>query len=333
VSGETMAHVQPTLTLTAIVCAYTEDRWSDICRAVDGLLNQELPVDQVVVVCDYNDKLYERFTTARPDVACLKNTQTKGLSGARNTGVAAATSAVVAFVDDDAYPATDWSRRVLDAYDDDVIGVGGGVLPDWRAARPRWLPEEFLWVIGCSYRGQPTTVAEVRNGIGANMSFRRSVFDGIGGFDARIGRIGANAAGCEETEFSIRAKAANPAGRILLEPLAVCHHAVTPDRLTKSYFRKRCSAEGFSKALVTSLVGADSALGTERSYVTRTLPLGCLAGVQQAVHGDRAALSRSVAIIEGLLITTFAYVRARLTLRGRGRVGLADDARDAVTAA
>ena len=65
----------------------------------------------------------------------------------------------------------------------DVIGVGGHVTPNWRAPRPSWFPEEFLWVVGCSYAGLPETQAEVRNPIGANMAFRRSVFARSGGFD------------------------------------------------------------------------------------------------------------------------------------------------------
>ena len=302
-------------TLTTIVCAYTLDRWDDLRRAVQSLEGQHLPVMQIIVVSDYDNELARRAHAAFPEVECLTNEHAKGLSGARNTGIAAAKGDIVAFLDDDAYADPDWSERLLDAYTDGVIGVGGRVVPDWRATRPTWLPEEFLWVIGCSFLGQPTGRAEVRNAIGANMSFRNSVFSAVGGFDPRVGRVGANAAGCEETEFSIRASHAYPGSRIVLEPLAVCHHSVPANRVTRSYFRKRCRAEGASKAVVASAVGANDALGSERTYAMRVLPVGVLRGLLRAVRGDVSALRRSWAIVEGMTLTTSAYFRARVVLR------------------
>ena len=44
--------------------------------------------------------------------------------------------------------------------------------PWWPELAPRWLPEEFYWVVGCSYRGLPESVGPVRNPIGASMSMR-----------------------------------------------------------------------------------------------------------------------------------------------------------------
>ena len=307
-------------TLTVVVCAYTDRRWDEIRAAVASVRAQTRPVEQLVLVIDHNPGLLERVTAEFPDARCVPNTGPQGLSGARNTGVDLATGDVVAFLDDDAAADPDWAAALMDAYTDaDVLGVGGRVSPAWQAPRPSWLPEEFMWVLGCSWAGQPQTRAEIRNPIGANMSFRRSVFTASGGFDPAIGRQGADAAGCEETEFSIRALREAPGGRVLVEPAAHCRHVVTPDRVTRAYFRRRCWAEGRSKAWVSTLVGADSALATERSYVLTTLPTGILAGLGAALRGDRSGLARAAAIIEGVALTATAYAiaRARLGLRAR----------------
>jgi GT2 family glycosyltransferase len=307
-------------TLTVVVCAYTLQRWDDICAAVASLRDQTRPADQVVLVADHHDELLQRARAAFPDVLCLPNQETKGLSGARNTGVRAATGDVVAFLDDDAAAAPDWVARMLEAYvGPEVVGVGGSVVPAWQVPRPAWFPDEFLWVVGCSYRGLPTGRAQIRNPIGANMSFRREVFDRVGGFDEAMGRFGEDAAGCEETEFSIRARADRPATRIVLEPAAECRHNVSPDRVTRQYFRRRCRAEGRSKALVSTLAGAGAALETERSYVSRTLPRGVLRGLRDLVTGDPAGAARAWAIVEGTALTAGSYGLARLRTRRHRR--------------
>src|SRR5205085_69247 len=72
----------------------------------------------------------------------------------------------------------------------EVIGVGGTVEPLWLHGRPPWFPPEFDWVVGCTYCGMPEVAGPVRNLIGCNMSFRREVFEGVGGFRSGIGRIG-----------------------------------------------------------------------------------------------------------------------------------------------
>jgi GT2 family glycosyltransferase len=306
------------LTFTAVVCAYTLERWAEIDAAVTSLRRQTRPPEEVVLVIDHAPDLLERARAAFPDVRVVANEGVQGLSDARNTGVRTARGDVVGFLDDDAAAAPDWVAAMLHAYaDGDVLGVGGWVRPAWRAPRPGWFPEEFLWVVGCSYRGLPRTTAPVRNPIGANMSFRRDVLTGIGGFDTDIGRLGADAAGCEETELSIRAAGRRPGGRILLEPSAVVDHVVTPDRVTRRYFRRRCAAEGRSKALVSSLAGADAALASERDYVRRTLPAGVARGLRDAVTGDRSGLARAWAILEGTALTAVSYALARRRLSRR----------------
>jgi GT2 family glycosyltransferase len=289
--------ISPAPTCTVVVCAYTEQRWDDIARGVSALARQTQPATQLVMVVDHNPQLLARATGAfAPEVQVLANRHGKGLSGARNTGVEAATGEVVAFLDDDAEPADDWLERQLAPYaDPDVMGVGGAALPAWEQERPRWLPPELDWVVGCSYRGLPDKPAQVRNPIGANMSFRRTAFAG-GGFTEGLGRVGTLPLGCEETEFSIRAVAAHPGSRVMYAPGSVVHHHVTPDRTTWRYLVRRCYAEGQSKAAVASLVGTGPALASERAYLRSTLPRALRRELGSAAGGRRRAGAVVVAV-------------------------------------
>ena len=112
---------------------------------------------------------------------------------------------IVAFLDDDAVAEPDWLRHFDEGYDDPlVMAVGGRTCRLGVGPRPAWFPEEFDWVVGCTYRAAPGRV-RVRNVLGGNASFRRSAFDAAGGFATGIGRDGdKRPLGCEETELCIR---------------------------------------------------------------------------------------------------------------------------------
>jgi hypothetical protein len=170
-------------------------------------------------------------------------------------------------------------------------------------------------VIGCSYRGLPETVAEIRNPIGANMAFRRTAFERAGGFRDGIGRVGARPVGCEETELAIRVRQGSPGARILQVPEARVRHLVPPERTSWRYFRARCWSEGLSKALVATEVGRQDALASERGYTLRTLPWGVVQGLADALRGRLAGAGRAAAIVAGLAVTTAGYLRGRLAVR------------------
>lgn len=310
--------------VSVILCAYTQERWAELVKAVQKVREQVPAPDEIILVIDHNPQLLERAEHAFPQVRVIPNRETRGLSGARNSGVKAANAEILAFMDEDAWPEPGWLARLLDAYQDPgVLGAGGAIEPDWEGGRPAWFPEEFDWVVGCTYRGMPAQAGPVRNLIGANMSFRRQAFSAAGGFHPAIGRVGSFPAGGEETEFSIRARRLSPNGVLLYLPSARVHHRVPLNRSRWPYFASRCYHEGQSKALITRLVGSQDGLGSERAYTFKTLPSGVLRGLGQAVRGDIHGLQRALAIIAGLGLTTAGYLAGKLRLLA-GEKAIAD---------
>lgn len=304
-------------TTSVVVCAYTERRWDDLCAAVASVTAQLLPDDECVVVIDHHDGLLDRARRelTAPQVRVLANTAGRGLSGARNTGVAGSRGELVCFLDDDATAAPGWLAGIRAAFDDpDVAGAGSAIRPHWpTGARPAWFPPEFDWVVGCTYLGLPTESADVRNVIGAGMAFRREVFDLAGGFSAMVGRVGAAPTGCEETELCIRIRQAKPSLRIRYLPQYEVLHRVSPDRLTAGYFLRRCLGEGQSKARVARLVGQDAGLSSERSYVSRVLPRAVLRDLGRGLRGEAAGWRGAALIMAGLAMAGFGYLGGRLT--------------------
>ncbi len=289
-----------------VICAHTNERRTETARAVASVVAQTHPPDEIVVVVDHNDDLLAWARDRFPGAEVIANTHRRGESGARNSGVAAVSADIVAFLDDDATAAPDWLAHLLSWYENpDVLGVGGAADPDWRSGRPAWFPEEFDWVVGCSYRGLPEEAATIRNLMGCSMSFRREVIVRAGGFWEGLGRTGGDAFGCSETEFCIRAQR-DLGGRFVFEPRARIAHQVPADRGTWRYFTQRCRAEGRSKAMVTTRTSSSAALAIERRYLRSTLPRGIARGVREVGRTPGAA-GRVAAILVGASLTAGHY--------------------------
>jgi GT2 family glycosyltransferase len=308
------------VTVSVVICAYTEARWDDLVAGVRSVQLQDPPTPEVIVVIDHNEALLDRVRREIPGIEVTVNTGRRGLSGARNAGVAVATGDVVAFLDDDARAEPGWLSHLVETYrDGNVLGAGGSVAPSWDEERPPWFPPEFDWVVGCSYHGMPEARAPVRNFIGTNMSFRRDALVASGGFDAQLGRVGADASGCEETELCIR-MAGQDGGRLIYEPSARVTHQVPTARATWRYFSRRCYQEGRSKAVVARLVGQDRALASERSYLRGVIPhrlVQCLTPAHRTDGGPTMA----AAVVVGVAAAGLGYVTATLAPRsGRAKV-------------
>jgi glycosyltransferase involved in cell wall biosynthesis len=312
--AEPIFEVGQKMRASVVVCVYTEKRLPQIRMALDSIIHQTMPPWRVIVVVDHNPALGDLLAAEYPEFVVVSNKFENGLSGARNTGVEYADGDIIVFLDDDAWADPTWLETLLSSYDDEsVFGVGGLVLAEWASpGMPAWLPEEFLWVVGCSYRGLPLVKAEVRNPVGANMSFRRCAFERAGLFDSSVGRTSMSSRpfGCEETEFSIRLREQSPGVRILHDPLAVVHHHVDQSRGTWGYFLSRCHAEGCSKARVSRLSGAAAALSSERNYIARTIVRAAYRELGGILRGDRRnSARRLIALLLGTSWATVGYVR------------------------
>lgn len=295
--------------IAIIICAYTEKRWDKLVLAVESVHRQTLPVSDFILVIDHNRELYCRCQQTFKDLIIVENQEARGLSGARNTGVSLVKGNFVAFLDDDAAADPDWLERLYQHFDDpNVLGAGGASLPDWEAERPGWFPEEFLWVVGCSYRGLPEKIAPVRNPMGGCTCWRMEIFKTVGNFSSLLGHVGNLPAGCEETELSIRATQHWPERKFIFDPNAKINHFVPRARARFDYFRSRCYSEGISKAGVTKLVGRSDGLSAERSYTFKVLPSGFFHGLADGLRGNFSGLGRAAAIFAGLTITTWGYL-------------------------
>jgi glycosyltransferase involved in cell wall biosynthesis len=305
-----------------VVCAYSSERLQLLKDTIASLERQTYPNRELVLVIDHNPALEaEMRTLEREGLRVVANAGEKGLADARNTGLKLAQGDIIAFIDDDATADEAWLEELVVCYRDPaVIACGGEIRPVWDGGiRPAWMPEEFLWTIGCTYRGMPTGNS-VRNVIGCNMSFRSTVFQEVGGFSTSVGRLEHQLLGCEETEICIRALTHWPEKRIVYAPAAFVHHHVARFRQKISYYTRRCYGEGISKVVVRRLWGA-AGTSSEMTYLTRALPQAILHNLRNVLmfRDVTGSLSRIGTIAAGVGAVGAGFAAGTIKHRRTGR--------------
>jgi glycosyltransferase involved in cell wall biosynthesis len=300
--------------ISVIICTYAEERWNNLVASIESVQQQTLPPQEIVVVIDHNPTLLKRVQEQIPGVIVVENREACGYCGSRNSGIAVAKSPIIAYLDDDAVAAPDWLMLLSEGFTDSkVLGVGGSITPLWMCKQPTWFPEEFYWVVSCTFRGMPQSTAVVRNLIGTNMALRREIFDAVGGFrigrKGEIGRKGTWPISGDENELCIRTHQFWPQSVFIYLPQARVFHHVPGRRASWRYFYLRCYAEGLSKAIVAQYVGIKDGLAVEYTYTCRTLPRGVMRGLTDALfHRDPTGLVRAGAIVVGFVVTMTGYL-------------------------
>jgi GT2 family glycosyltransferase len=270
--------------VSVVIPTHSEKRWASLLRTVESVRTQDYTPDEIVVVVDHNPALVSRAQNELPGVTVLENLYARGASGNRNTGAFHTGSSLIAFLDDDTAACPAWLGTMVAPFaDPGVVGTGGGIVGAWQGERPRWMPDEFLWTVGISYTGMPTTTAPIRNVWSANMIVRRDAFMAVGGFRTGFGKLG-DQNRPEDTELCLRMSAAD-GGRWMYVPDAVIGHEVPVDRTTFTFFLRRCYAEGRGKVQMAGLLDDSQDLEAERDYLRRTLPRAVTRSLADAVQG------------------------------------------------
>jgi GT2 family glycosyltransferase len=273
----------PRLATTIVIPTHSEERWASLVRTIASARSQNHAPAEIVVVTDHNPELFRRIRRDLAGVTVLENAYAQGVSGNRNTGAFHAQTSLIAFLDDDTSADPDWLGRLIKPFEDaEVVGTGGGISPDWQNSRPRWMPEEFLWAVGGSYAGMPTTTAPIRNVWSASMVVRREVFMSVGGFRVGFGKLG-DVNRPEDTELCLRMSSL-AGGTWMYVPDAVIRHAVPASAATFSFFLRRCYAEGRGKVQMAGLLEGSKSLGSERDYL-RSLPKAVVRNIAAAARG------------------------------------------------
>jgi glycosyltransferase involved in cell wall biosynthesis len=246
--------------ISAIICTHNRDNY--LGAAIDSLLAQDFAHEfEVIVVDNASTDRTREVVEARlphPRLRYIYEPVT-GLSVARNTGAAAASSPILAYLDDDAVATNRWLQVLYEAYQqNEKLAIAGGkvtLLWSQGTTPPPWLSVNLAGNLGAYDLGDELVLID-RPGLtprGLNYSLRRSFLEKIGGFDVNLGRVGKNLLSNEElhmTELALEL-----GWQVAYLPTALVAHNVAPERLNRAWFLSRGWWQGISECYREQVAG------------------------------------------------------------------------------
>jgi GT2 family glycosyltransferase len=215
--------------LSASVAVVTYERPTFVARCLEQLLAQTRPPVEIIVVDSSTTDDTARLVRERfPTVAYAVCPAGRGATAtARNISYQMATGDVLAFIDDDAFAEPDWLEKLLPHFDDPGVGGVGG-----RQIRKQ--PNELVEGVDAigllredgtltgNFAADPGRTMSVDHLLGANMAFRRSIIEDLGGI--RDGYAGT----CIREETDLCLRVAHAGYRLTYTPDAVVEHVAAP---------------------------------------------------------------------------------------------------------
>ncbi|HBS44519.1 MAG TPA: glycosyltransferase family 2 protein [Paenibacillus sp.] len=240
--------------VSIIICTY--NRSDLLIKTIQSLLAlDDLEQAEIIVVdnCSKDDTAacVKKFIAAHGSVLHIRYMMepVQGLSAARNTGILASKTHLIAFLDDDAIPCQTWITTIVSTFESkpEVMAMGGKIAPIFESKRPDWLikPFELPYTIvdlGSRIKEYPAHL----HPCGANMAMRKLVFD-ISLFPLDLGRKGDSLLSGEESWLFGQIQ--KEGHSILYHPQMAVDHFVPTNRLTKDWIMKRYYSQGISNAV------------------------------------------------------------------------------------
>ncbi|MFZ9045495.1 MAG: glycosyltransferase, partial [Cyclobacteriaceae bacterium] len=240
--------------ISVIVCTFNREKYLKNC--LDHLADQNAtPAEYEIVIINNNspdntESLCHAFIEQNTNLNITYHLEMKqGHTFARNAGIERSNGEILSFVDDDAFVHKDYVSEIKNAFkQSNVQAIGGKINPIYEAGKkPSWMSRYLLPLVSALDMGE--TVKEfkgTKHPIGANMAFRKSVFDEIGNFDVTLGRRGISGLeGGDEKEVFLRMKKLKM--RLEYHPSICVEHIIGENRTTESYVKGLALGVGSSE--------------------------------------------------------------------------------------
>jgi len=248
------------MNVSVILCTY--NRAPLLRRVLDELAAQRTPPDLEweVLVVDNNSndgtaELAQAFVQKHPGRFRYAHVARQGKAWALNASLEMVDRDVLAFTDDDVAIDRDWLSELTRPFADPTyMNTEKRILPVFNHGQPSWLQGPLLRelrgpLVTFDMGEQPCMLSLAP--YGANMAFRREIFQRHPRFRTDLGPRGRNAIKGEDIEFAARIiEAREPLAYV---PSALVRHPVEPERLQRRYFWRWWFAHGITTAKTEDL--------------------------------------------------------------------------------
>jgi glucosyl-dolichyl phosphate glucuronosyltransferase len=243
--------------LSTIVCTYT--RTHRLIECLKTIEKQTLSRDmfEVVIVTrllspehENNLKEFLKQTSLNTTIVPLAP-ECSGCSKARNAGLAKAKGEIIHYLDDDTLTTPDCLKAYVDIFDStDAMGAGGRIIPKFISRSPAWMQPALWSLLGVLDLGNKVREFTYPSNfpVGANMAFRREVFDRYGIFDENLGPLGHIGIDADETDVCYKIQ--NDGGKLLYCPDALIYHCIEGDKMNWRWMIKRSYGTGKGSAII-----------------------------------------------------------------------------------
>lgn len=243
--------------MKASIAICTHNRAADLREALLSLMQQSYQDDYEIIVVDnrstdHTKQVVMAFRELLATPIRYVYEERLGLSVARNRAIREAGGEYVLFLDDDAAASADWIGELARLFDRDPrVGCAGGKIePVWEGGAPAWLPPENRTLYSIlDYADEIKEMHAPDIPFGANMAFRKSIFDEMPAFREDLGRVGNNLLSNEESELIARVRGRG--FKVIYTPYASVLHKIPRSRISRKWLLRRIYWQGVSNAVAS----------------------------------------------------------------------------------
>jgi glycosyltransferase involved in cell wall biosynthesis len=227
------------LKISLVICTYNRAEY--LAQTLKTVATQNLLPDffELIVVdnksTDHTAEIVQQFMQQHAQLHikyCFE--EQKGLSFARNRGIAEARSPIISYVDDDVLLSENFLRYILVFFGVyfNAVGMGGKVIPKYEADKePAWMSRYLNGFVGKVDYGNEILQfnKKMKYPAGCNMAYRKNILEAVNGFNTQLT--------FRSDDKDIFYKVSKVSNEIYYVPNAWLYHYIDENRLSFKNFK------------------------------------------------------------------------------------------------
>ncbi|MEO6684264.1 MAG: glycosyltransferase family 2 protein [Ginsengibacter sp.] len=179
--------------ISLVICTYNRSRYLPGSLESIKLQSYDKNLFEVIVIdnasTDDTAPIVKTFIFENPNIhISYYYEKNKGLSFARNRGIAEAKSPLIAYVDDDVILTPDYLMELMTFFDSNpaAAGAGGKVIPKYESGtEPVWMSKYLYGFVGNVNHGNEVKLfsPDMKYPAGCNMIYKKDILQKAGGFN------------------------------------------------------------------------------------------------------------------------------------------------------